>query len=295
MKPKVKETLLDVVGILVGSIIYAASVNVFTAPNNIAPGGITGISTMLHSVFGWPIGLMIFVLNLPLFFAGWRVLGWKFLGKTIVSTALVSVIIDVTAPWTPAYTAEFIGKEANPLLVALFGGVLSGTGLALIFLRGGTTGGTDIGARLLHHRWPHMSMGRLIMAIDFLVIATAGFVYGNVESSMYALLVVATTSVVVDKLLYGAQMGKIVYIVSDSSAEMAEAINTRVQRGVTLLDAHGAYSGKEKNVIFCVVRRSEVSRLRHLVREIDPRAFMVVCEAGEVVGEGFRPVDQEPV
>lgn len=280
MTSKRKRLLADGLILLLGSLLYAASVNVFTAPNGIAPGGLTGIATMLNHLFGLPIGTVMLLLNLPLFFAGGKILGWKFLGKTIAATLAASIAIDLSAPWVPQYTG-------NPLLAALYGGVLSGAGLAFIFLRGGTTGGTDITARIIRHYRPHFSMGRLMLIIDLFIIIAAALVYHNVDSALYALVTIYASAVLIDKFLYGAKMGKVIYIVSDHSAEMARAITTRCQRGVTLLDAQGAYSGKEKNMIFCVVRGPEVSRLRRVVYETDPHAFMVIAEAGEIIGEGF--------
>ena len=284
MTRKTKNILLDAVVLLLGSLLYAASVNIFTAPNDIAPGGMTGIGTMLNYLFGLPIGTVMLLLNLPLFNAGGKVLGWKFLGKTVIATLLVSAAIDVSAPWAPTYTG-------NPLLAAIYGGVLSGAGLALIFLRGGTTGGTDVAARIIRHYRPHFSMGRLILMIDLLIIVAAGIVYRNVDSALYALIAIYASTMLIDNILYGAQMGKVIYIVSDHSKELAKAITTRCQRGVTLLDAQGAYSGKEKSMLFCVVRRPEVARLRRVVYEADPRAFMVIAEAGEIIGEGFQEID----
>lgn len=285
MTAKKRNLLADCLVLLLGSLLYAASVNVFTAPNDIAPGGLTGVATMLHYLFGFPIGTLMLLLNLPLFYASGKILGWRFLKKTVAATLLTSLTIDLLAPWTPAYTGD-------PLLAAIYGGVLSGAGLALIFLRGGTTGGTDVAARIIRHYRPHFSMGRLILVIDLFLIIAAGIVYRNVNSALYALIAIYASTTLIDKILYGAQMGKVVYIVTDHSKTLAQAITTRCQRGVTLLDAQGAYSGKAKSMIFCVVRRAEVSRLRRVVHETDPRAFMVIAEAGEIVGEGFQEAEE---
>ena len=285
MTGKTKNFMADAVVLLLGSLLYAASVNIFTAPNDIAPGGLTGIGIILHSLFGLPVGTVMLLFNLPLFYAGGKILGWKFLGKTVIATLLVSAAIDLSAPWAPAYTG-------NPLLAAIYGGVLSGAGLALIFLRGGTTGGTDIAARIIRHYRPHFSMGRLILVLDLFIIVAAGLVYRNVDSALYALIAIFASSMLIDNILYGAQMGKVIYIVSDHSQTLAQAITTQCQRGVTLLDAQGAYSGKDKSMLFCVVRRPEVARLRRVVYETDPHAFMVIAEAGEIIGEGFQEAAQ---
>ena len=282
-KPKV--LLTDAAALVTGSLLYAASVNIFTAPNHIAPGGLTGIATLLHYLFGLPIGTTALLLNLPLFFAGFKILGRRFLGKTVVATLLASLFIDLTAPLFPSYTGD-------SLLAALYGGVISGAGLSLIFLRGGTTGGTDVAARIVRHYRPHISMGRAILVVDLIIIAASGLVYHNINSALYALIAIYASTVLIDKVLYGARMGKILYIVSEKNRELASIITSRFQRGVTLLHAQGGYSGQEKRVLFCVVRGPEVSRLRKAVCEIDPQAFLVISEAGEILGEGFAsPVE----
>lgn len=161
--------------------LYAISVDMFTAPNEIAPGGLTGVGTMLNSLFGLPIGTVVLILNIPLFIWGAAVMGWKFLGKTVTATVLVSAAIDILEPFLPAYTGD-------KMLASIFGGIFIGVGLSLIFIRGGTTGGTDLTARLLNRRRPQMSIGKLILLIDMVVIVAAGLVYGNLESPLYAVV-----------------------------------------------------------------------------------------------------------
>ena len=281
-------TALDILALVAGSALYAGAVNLFTVPNNIAPGGVTGIATIFNHLFGLPIGTMILIINIPLFLIGAKVMGFRFLGKTAVATVLVSVFIDVSAPFIDrfAYTSD-------SLLASVYGGVLSGAGLAIIFLRGGTTGGTDILARVIHRYKPHFSMGRLILILDAIIITGAGIAYRSVDSALYAVIVIFASSVVIDRVLFGADAGKAVYVMSKKSEEITKAIMERMGRGVTLLDGHGAYTGQKKTIILCVVRKHETTRLRRLVDEIDPDAFMLISGAGEVLGEGFKSLEDD--
>ena len=283
-KQSVKEWIQDLLIFLVGSCIYAVSVNVFTAPASIAPGGVTGIATMLNHLFGLPIGTMILVINIPLFLLAFRFLGRDFLLKTVIATAMVSAIIDVSAGFLPAY-------QGNGLLSAVYGGVTSGIGLAIIFLRGGTTGGTDIAAKLLRLIFHHISVGKLILAVDSVVILTSAVVYNSVDSALYACIVIFASTTIIDNLLYNSGMGKMLYIISDYPDQVRAAILEQIDRGVTILHGQGGYSKQEKQVLFCVVRRSEVWGVRQIVRNTDPKAFVIVSDAGQVLGEGFSTLD----
>ncbi len=282
MKNKVLSTIGDYVIIFVGAVLYATSVNTFTAPNDIAPGGLTGVSTMLHYLFSLPIGVMILVLNIPLFIWGAIENGKKFLTKTIVATVFISVLIDVMEPFSFKY-------EGDTLLASVFGGLLSGLGLAFIFFRGGTTGGTDIVARNIHKRVPHISMGTVILSCDALIIASAAFVYHSIESALYAVITVFVSTKVIDTVVYGIahDNGKLMFIVTDKFEELSKAIMEQVGRGVTLLDAQGAYSNDTKKVLLCALRPSQVHKTKVIVNSVDENAFIIVTTANAISGKGF--------
>lgn len=282
MKNKVLSTIGDYVIIFVGAVLYATSVNTFTAPNDIAPGGLTGVSTMLHYLFSLPIGVMILVLNIPLFIWGAIENGKKFLTKTIVATVFVSVLIDVMEPFSFKY-------EGDTLLASVFGGLLSGLGLAFIFFRGGTTGGTDIVARNIHKRVPHISMGTVILSCDALIIASAAFVYHSIESALYAVITVFVSTKVIDTVVYGIahDNGKLMFIVTDKFEELSKTIMEQVGRGVTLLDAQGAYSNDTKKVLLCALRPSQVHKTKVIVNSVDENAFIIVTTANAISGKGF--------
>ncbi len=282
MKNKALTAVTDYLIMFIGAVMYAASVNTFTSPNNIAPGGLTGVGTMLNHLFDFPIGIVILVLNIPLFIWGAVENGRKFLTKTIVATVMVSVIIDVMAPFSYKY-------EGDTLLAAIFGGLLSGLGLAFIFFRGGTTGGTDIVARIIHKHHPHVSVGTIILAVDALVFIAAAFVYHSIESALYAVIAVFVSTKVIDTVIYGIahDNGKLMFIITDKYDELSQEIIERIGRGVTLLDAHGAYKNESKKVLLCAVRPSQVHKTKVLVNSVDENAFIVVTTANAISGKGF--------
>lgn len=285
------EYLLDALFCTAGSLLYAVSVSYFTAPSKIAPGGVTGIATILYYTIHTPIGMMSLLLNIPLFILGMRLIGGSFMAKSLICTVLSSVFVDLTSAWMKlAHLPPYGGEK---ILAALFGGVLAGIGLALVFLRGATTGGTDIASRLLKLRYRHVSMGRMMLIIDAGIITASAIVFGDVNSALYAIICIFASSLLIDRILYGSETGRMAIIISKHNEKIANAIISDLDRGLTILRGRGYYSGKERDVILCAVRRPESARLRSIVRDCDPAAFIIMCEADEVIGEGFRPITKE--
>ena len=278
--PNKKEWLSDLGIFLLGGILYAVAVNLFTVPADIAPGGATGLSVLANYLFGVPVGVGIILVNLPLFILSIRQLGKVFLFKTAIATVLLSVTIDITALFIPAY-------QGSRLLAALYGGLLSGIGLSLVLLRGATTGGSDIAAKLLTKRFPAFGVASTIFVIDAIVILLSTLVYRDFDSGLYACLMIFTSTTLMDRLLYHAGMGKLVIIITSQGDLLAQTILHQVERGCTRLNGVGAYSGTTRQILLCVTRRNEVWRLGRLVKQIDPQAFVTVCEAGQVLGQGF--------
>ena len=281
-----KRTALDGLFYVMGSVLYALSVNIFTAPNQIAPGGVTGVATLLNFLWGTPIGTMILLVNLPLLIAAWFRLGKAFTVRTLIVTVLSSVVIDATAPFLPVF-------RGDKMLIALFGGVLAGAGLGLIYMRGATTGGTEVVARLLERKFRHIPIGRLILLVDALVVAASALLYRNVETALYAMVLIFVSTSLMDALVYGGDKGKMLLIMSKREREIADAVLERMERGVTMLNATGAYTGGDRRVLLCAVRRSEMYELRSLVTDIDPGAFMIVVSTDEVLGEGFKNPEEK--
>ena len=283
-----KNSITDYIIIALGASLYAASVAVFTSKNNIAPGGLTGVATMLNYLFSLPIGAMIFVMNIPLFLWAFFESGKGFLVKTMIGTALVSVFIDIFQVILPFYSG-------NIMLAAIFGGALSGLGIGLIFARGGSTGGTDIIAVSLNKRFPHISTGRLMLISDAVVLTAAAIVYGNIESALYAGITIFVSVRVIDAVTYGTSRGngKLIFIISDSYETISREIIQKLGRGVTILNGSGAYTGNSKRVLMCAARPNQVVKITKGVKIIDKKAFIVVTTANSILGEGFFNSDKE--
>lgn len=284
---QVKIWTIDVLYDLVGASIYAVAVHMFTAPNHIAPGGVTGIATLVNYLFsGAQIGTVSLIINIPLLMLSYRFLGKAMTMKTLKSVLIMALMMDFSGLFLPPYTD-------NPLLAALFGGVGIGAGLAIIFMRGATTGGTDIAARLLQLKYPHIPIGRAMMLVDCVVLGASFLVFGTLEAALYGLIAIFTCSRVLDSLLYGMDVGKMALVVSDKSEEISRQIIDQLDRGATLLAGKGAYSGQERYVVMSAVRKNEFHKLKKLVCEIDPSAFIIVAEVGEIMGEGFRSIQDD--
>ena len=281
-RDKVRSGALDLLFWVAGCSCYAFSTAMFTAPNHIAAGGATGLATVLnYAIPQIQIGMWSFIINIPLFILAWKVIGLKFIFRSAIVTVMLSVIIDLFALFVPAYTG-------NPLLAVVFGGVLNGTGLALIFLRGATSGGTDILARVLRTRIQHIPMGRMILFIDCIVIVISGFVFKSLESVLYALIVVFISSRTIDSILYRTGSGKLLMVVTDNARKMSDAITSEMHRGVTLLPVRGGYTGNEKSMLIIAVRNNEVAHANRIIHQFEPKPFIIISDAGEILGEGFK-------
>ena len=286
LKQKIKITTMDYIAVLIGTGLYALSVHMFTLPNNIAPGGVTGLATVIHALTGFPIGTISFLFNIPLLILGFLFLGRHFILKTFVSILSFTVYTDLLFVLIPTY-------DTDRLLASIFGGVLMGAGLGLVYLRGGSTGGTDIVNRLLQRKFPFMKLGRLVFITDVIVIAIATIVFRNIETALYGIVVIFIQTQVMDQILYGLDTGKAILVITNQQQKLSQAIMERMQRGCTILPATGAYSGEERAVVLCAVRRNEFYKLQRLIHAIDPSAFLIVTDAGEALGQGFKPADKE--
>ena len=277
-----KTLLLDLLICTIGSVLFAFSTHYFMAPHDIAPGGVTGIATLVNYAFHAPIGLVSFLINLPLLILGIIYLGHPFVLKSGYCILVYTFFIDVVFKKFPIFESE------NKLLVALFGGLIMGCGLGLIFMRNASTGGTDIGARLLQRKLPHISMGRLMMGIDALVVVSSAIVYNSIEAALYAIICIFVSSKVIDMILYGQDVSKEIMIITDHPEECADALMKELDRGLTLFDGEGGYTRQPKKVVMCVVRRNEFYSVKQIVKRVDPNAFMIISEVSEVLGEGFK-------
>lgn len=288
MKPKSKALTLawSYFMITLASAIYAVGFNWFYVPNEIAFGGITGVGQIINAVLPWaPIGTVVIILNIPLFILGWRLLGGHLLLSSLYAMAVSSVFIDiVNSIWT--------FEAMDPMLACVFGGVLMGASLGMVFQQGATTGGTDLIARLLKLKISWLPMGKLLMATDLVVIVATAIAFGSVYSALYGVVALYIAGIVMDRVLYGMDSAKVAYIISDHFQEIAAAIVNDLDRGVTILQGQGAYSGAEKKVLMCAFKQRQIVSIKRMVKELDPTAFIIVCDAHEVLGDGFREYRQ---
>lgn len=243
---------------------------------------------MLNYLFQTPIGMVNMLINIPIVIWAIVEIGYKLVAKSIAAIIIFSIAIDTLALVLPAY-------EGNPFLAAIFGGVLEGIGLALVFMRGSTTGGTDMIARLLGKHFRHLSMGKLMLAVDLVIIAASALVYQKLESALYAIIAIFVSTRIIDTLLYGTDSGngKLYFIISKKSDEIRQRILDDIDRGVTIIPIQGGYSGENGEMLLCAVRRYEVTKINDIIHTADRDAFVIVGEAGEITGEGFRSASSD--
>lgn len=266
---------------IVASIFWSIAISIFAMPNQIAPGGVSGITVIINYLTGCPVGSMSFLLNIPLLLLAWRSLGKRFVYQTARALLIYSVVVDVFFSAPPAYTGD-------PLLAALFGGVFNGIAGGMIFMQGSSGGGTDILNKLIRKRYPHFSTGQLTVAINGVIMVSAALVYGNIEVALYGLIMSFTSGKIMDAMLNGVDAGKSLMIMTKHPEELSRVIIKQMNRSATILHGTGAYQGGDVAVLLCVVRNTEFYRLKRLIRETDDHAFVVVNEANMVIGRGFR-------
>ena len=282
-KHKVRRVVIDFVFVTVGSIVFAIGMQMFAVPNQIAPGGVSGLAVALNYLTGVSVGTWSFLINIPLLLLGYFLLGKHFTLSTLVSVTILSAIMNIVELMVPAYSGDI-------LLASLFSGVLIGAGLALVFLRGSTTGGTDIISRLIQRRHPHMPMGKLMLAIDVVVILFSALVFRKIEVVLYSLVTVYISAHTIDSVLYGVERGKLVYIVSSNAWEIADKIMQELDRGCTMLKGIGCYTRAESDIVMIALRRQQYHLVKEIAHETDPNSFLIVTDSAEVLGEGFKPI-----
>ena len=274
--------------ITLGSILYALAYNIFYAPNLVAMGGLTGLGQVLNALIPvLPVGTTVFVMNVPLFFLGWKFIGGHLLVSSLYAMTFSSFAIDVM-------DMIYQFPPMDTMLAAIFGGALLGAGIGLVFSKGATTGGTDLIARLLKLKFAWLPMGTLVLIPDFIVIVLAAIAFGKVESALYGIVSLFVTTKVMDTVLYGLDSSKVAYIISDSCKAITDAVMA-MDRGATILHGEGAYSGDEKKVLMVAFKQKEIVPLKEKVNEIDPHAFLIVCDAHDVLGEGFRTYSKDDI
>lgn len=271
----------------VGSAVYAAAVSLFLDPNGIVPGGFTGIAMIIGEFLPLETGTLTLLLNIPLLIAGIFVFGIKFLGSTIFSVAVSSVLMNLMIPIGPL--------TENPLLASLAGGALMAIGLEIVLLQGATTGGTDIVVKMLRKKIRSISAGNFFLMTDGFIVLCSMIVFKNIDAGLYAAMCIIVSSSIMDMMLYGRDQAKLVIIISDKHKEISERILQELDVGATFLDGHGAYSGRDKTVVLCVVKKWLLPRALKIIKTVDDRSFSIVSTANEVFGEGYKAHDGEQI
>ena len=276
-----KQYVLPYLWITLASAVYAVGFNWCYEPNQIGFGGITGVGQIINHILPWaPIGTVVIILNIPLFLLGWKLLGGHLLVSSLYSMFISSIFIDILHM---LHTFE----PMEPILGCIFGGVIMGGSLGVVFLQGATTGGTDLIARLLKLKLAWLPMGRLLLAV--------AVAFRNIYSALYGVVALYISSFVMDQVLYGMDNAKVAYIISDAYDQISHAIIHDMDRGVTLLHGEGGWSGEDKKVLLVAFRQREIVPIKRMLREIDPKAFFIVCDAHEILGEGFGDYQKEEI
>lgn len=273
--------------IILGNVLYALSISLFTQPNNIPLGGLTGIALIINYLTDFPMGVTVLILNIPLFLVSFRSLGKSFLIRTSVSTLVSSVLIDVLGKVVENYQIT-----DDPILVALYGGLLSGAGLGLVFAQGATTGGTDIIAKMINRRFPHFSIGRINLVISTTVIITSSIIFGRYEAALYAIIVLYVSSSVIDGIISGLDHASAALVVTHNAEGVSDAIFRHMKRGCTGFVSKGMYTKTDQTTLLVAVRNHEVAELKKAVLSEESDAFIILLNAREVMGRGFKSYGQ---
>ena len=273
--------------IFLGAIFYAGGISLFLNPNDLAPGGVTGIAILLNRFVNVETGTLILLLNIPIILLGIWKFGWKFIVSTIYSLAMISILTNVM---------EYIGPlTEDRMLAAIVGAVLVGTGIGIVFKAGSTTGGIDIIIKIIKQKFPHKKTGSLFLIFDSIVIACAGVVFGTIEASIYASIATVVTMYTMDTVLYGKDGARLIYIISDHSDELTDCLLHEAGLGVTWLYGAGTFRSKEKKIIMCVADKKKSLQVEEIVKEHDPESFMIISNATEIYGEGYKNIFAEKI
>ena len=274
------KTIKNILTVLLGTFIVSVSINLFLAPAGIAPGGISGLSIVINHLWNLPIGLSILVLNIPIFIAGLFYFNKRFIISSLFGMVTLSIFTDFF---------NFIPKiTQDTLLSAIYGGVLLGLGIGLVFSAGYTTGGTDIAAQILKKKFPKISVGRFILIIDTFIVILAGIAYHEWETVLYSAIGLYISSFLIDIIIEGGDKAKVAYIISEKPEEISALINSQLDRGTTLLHGSSLFTRTDKAVLMCVIKKYQLRGLKMVISQVDPTAFVVFTDAREVLGKGFE-------
>lgn len=273
----------------VGSLLFSLAFSAFFEVNQVGMAGMTGLGQVLNVFLPQiSVGVIVFVLNVPVFLVGWRLLGFHLLASSLFSMFVTSAAMDI-------FTRMGNFSSMDPMLASLCGGALMGLGLGMVFSQGATTGGTDIIGRLLKLKFPWLPLGKLVLAPDLAALVLVAIAFGRLEAALYGAVAMFVSSQVTDTVLYGLDSSKVAYIISDRWQEIARTLMDRQGRGVTILQGEGGYTGDEKRVLLVAFKQREIVDIKRQVHELDEGAFLIVCDARDVLGEGFGEYRQDEI
>ncbi|MDO5586340.1 MAG: YitT family protein [Clostridia bacterium] len=279
-KRRTYTAVVDCAVIAVGAVLMGVALSVFMVPFKIAPGGASGLATVLHYLTGLRVSVLIPLINIPIFIIGIIRLERDFLVKSVFGTVVLSIATETAAILPP--------PTSDPLISAVFGGAVMGIGISAVLSRGGTTGGTDILVLVIRRSFSEVSVGRLYLLIDGAVIAMAGLAFSSGEVIFYSAVSLVVSTYMTDAALEGLNLARLVYIISDSNREICDRIYAELKRGVTGLNSVSMYSGRSGRILMCVIRKGQLSKLKKIIQDIDKDAFVIICDAKEVMGSGFK-------
>lgn len=284
-RKKIRSYVVTILLLTFGSLVYAAGIALFLDPNNLAPGGTTGIAIIIGHFAPLQTGTLVWIINVPILIFGW----WKFGARFIFSTIYVTTIASVFMNLMNTYVVEPYGLiSTDHLLCGVAGGALMALGMAMVFRRGATTGGTDVIVRALRQKYRHIKSGTIFIISDTMIITAAAIAFKNVEVALYAAITVFVSNMVLDRALYGGDRAKLLYIISAKEERISSRILEEIDIGITHLQAEGAYTARPTKVIMCVCSKYNYTKVRAIVREEDDAAFLIVSDASEVFGDGYK-------
>ena len=279
-KRRTYTAVVDCAVIAAGAVLMGVALSVFMVPFKIAPGGVSGLATVLHYLAGLRVSVLIPLINIPIFIIGIIRLERDFLVKSVFGTVVLSIATETAAILPP--------PTSDPLISAVFGGAVMGIGISAVLSRGGTTGGTDILVLVIRRSFSEVSVGRLYLLIDGAVIAMAGLAFSSGEVIFYSAVSLVVSTYMTDAALEGLNLARLVYIISESNREICDRIYAELKRGVTGLNSVSMYSGRSGRILMCVIRKGQLSKLKKIIQDIDKDAFVIICDAKEVMGSGFE-------
>ena len=283
---QVKTFLVDIVYDILGSILYGIGMVTFASASNFAPGGVSGISILLNFITKGvlPIGLATVLINIPIILLTYKTLGRRFFVRSVKTILISWPITDYLVPLLPKYAGDL-------MLAAIFGGILAGAGLVFIYMRDSSTGGSDFVIMAIRKRHPHLTIGNISMAVDGIIIVLGAFVYKNINATLYGFIMTIIYSIIIDKLMYGFNSSKLVVVISEKGNDIAKAVGDEIERGVTIANGVGAYTGNAKKILMCACSKAEVFKIKRIAYKADSKAFVIVSSVDTAYGEGFKEID----